>query len=57
MSANPIFSDALPEDFLKGSSLRAYEYFGSHFLPDGRCRFTVWAPHAKKVSLVGDFNG
>ncbi len=46
----------MPEDFLQGRSLHAYEYFGAHLLPDGRCRFTVWAPNAKNVSLVGDFN-
>ncbi len=47
---------ALPEGFLQGRSLNAYEYFGAHFMPDGQCRFTVWAPNAKNVSLVGDFN-
>jgi len=46
----------LPEGFLQGRSQKAYEYFGAHLLPDGRCRFTVWAPNAKNVSLVGDFN-
>ncbi len=53
-----IFSPAsrLPEGFLQGRSTKAYEYFGSHFMPDGRCRFTVWAPNAKNVSLVGQFN-
>ncbi len=46
----------LPEGFLQGRATKAYEYFGSHLLPDGRCRFTVWAPNAANVSLVGDFN-
>ena len=46
----------IPEGFLQGRSQRAYEYFGAHFMPDGRCRFTVWAPNAKNVSLVGQFN-
>ena len=49
-------SERIPEGFLQGRSHKAYEYFGAHLLPDGRCRFTVWAPNAKRVSLVGDFN-
>jgi len=49
-------ADTLPAQFLQGNSLNAYQYFGNHFMPDGRCRFTVWAPHAKSVSLVGQFN-
>ena len=57
MDKSFIPAEKLPEGFLQGRSQKAYEYFGSHFLPDGRCRFTVWAPHAKNVSLVGDFNG
>lgn len=34
----------------------AYEYMGCH-KTDGGHVFRVWAPNAKSVSLVGDFNG
>lgn len=33
----------------------AYQFMGAHREADG-WRFRVWAPHAKEVSLVGDFN-
>lgn len=33
-----------------------YKYLGAHQLED-RWVFRVWAPNAKKVSVVGDFNG
>ena len=29
---------------------------GANLLPDGRCRFRVWVPHADRVSVVGEFN-
>ncbi len=48
--------DNLPSEFFGGRMENAYDYFGCHVLPDGRTRFTVWAPNAKTVSLVGDFN-
>ena len=48
------------DDFLSGTSLTAYEYMGAHrahmFGRDGVV-FRVWAPQAKSVSVVGDFNG
>ncbi|MBO5852639.1 MAG: 1,4-alpha-glucan branching protein GlgB [Clostridia bacterium] len=34
----------------------AYEFLGPHKLGEG-CIFRVWAPNAKEISLVGDFNG
>ena len=45
--------------FHHGKDYRAYEYFGAHkTLRNGRegYIFRVWAPRAKAVSLVGDFN-
>ena len=45
--------------FHQGTNYRAYEIFGAHFTErDGKAgvRFAVWAPHAKSVSVVGDFN-
>ena len=45
--------------FHKGELNRAYDLFGSHVVKkDGHegVRFIVWAPKAKSVSVVGDFN-
>lgn len=47
------------EDFLMGTSTRAYSYFGAHKLKRGKNyihRFRVFAPRAKAVELIGDFN-
>ena len=41
--------------FHRGENSHAYEFFGSH-KKDGKVVFRVWAPHAKSVSVVGDFN-
>ncbi len=50
--------DQFPKDlYFTGANYRAHWYFGSHLLEDGRWLFRVWAPHAKWVSLVGDFCG
>ncbi len=46
--------------FNEGTHTRLYEKFGSHIMQrEGKegVYFAVWAPHAKKVSVVGDFNG
>ena len=46
--------------FHQGTQYRAYEFMGAHFVnEDGEegVRFSVWAPHAGDVSVVGDFNG
>ncbi len=46
--------------FKKGSHLRLYEKLGAHLLTTGEgeagCCFAVWAPNARAVSVVGDFN-
>ncbi len=45
--------------FHEGSITKAYEFFGSHFIErDGRkgVVFRVWAPKARSVAVVGDFN-
>ncbi|MCD6321878.1 MAG: 1,4-alpha-glucan branching enzyme, partial [Clostridiales bacterium] len=41
--------------FRKGIARRAYEFMGCHPSNSG-FRFTIWAPNAKSVSVVGDFN-
>ena len=45
--------------FHQGTNYHAQEMLGAHFVErDGKkgVRFTVWAPNAKAVSVVGEFN-
>ncbi len=42
--------------FLEGRNYDCFDLFGAHTLDDGRTVFRVWAPNARSVSLVGDFN-
>ena len=43
--------------FQTGKARQAYLTFGSHYQKKTKThRFTVWAPNAKSVSVVGDFN-
>ncbi|MCH3965580.1 MAG: 1,4-alpha-glucan branching protein GlgB [Clostridium sp.] len=45
--------------FYKGKNYKAYNLMGSHFTKErGRlgARFTVWAPNARRVRVLGDFN-
>mgnify|MGYP002756964123 CR=1 FL=1 len=45
--------------FNEGKNLRAYEFLGAHRVTidnEDYVRFVVWAPRAKYVNLVGDFN-
>ncbi len=45
--------------FHEGTNYTAYDFFGAHKgKKDGKdgVFFRVWAPHAKSVSIVGDFN-
>ncbi len=46
--------------FNEGSHVRLYEKFGAHLMRsgglDGAC-FAVWAPNARSVGVMGDFNG
>lgn len=57
------FGSTIPEGdlylFGEGTYEQAYRLFGAHPIEvDGvpGCRFTVWAPNAKTVAVVGDFN-
>ena len=44
--------------FNTGSAQRAYDAFTCKYLPEADLtRFAVWAPNAREVSVVGDFNG
>lgn len=57
------FSLLTPDDlflFNEGSHFRLYEKLGAHpQTVDGQAgvHFAVWAPNARSVSVVGDFNG
>jgi 1,4-alpha-glucan branching enzyme len=42
--------------FNEGNHLRLYDRMGAHPGKDGT-RFAVWAPNAKSVHVIGDFNG
>ncbi|MEH6949259.1 1,4-alpha-glucan branching protein GlgB [Bacillus sp. JJ634] len=45
--------------FHEGTLYESYKLLGAHFVKKANqegVRFTVWAPHARGVSVVGDFN-
>lgn len=45
--------------FHQGTNYRAYDYLGAHIVKRGRgtgVMFRTWAPNAREVSVVGDFN-
>ena len=46
------------EDFHQGHCIDAWQMFGAHFAYEGSegVRFTVYAPHARNVSVIGSFN-
>jgi len=46
--------------FNEGSHFNLQDKLGSHIVHSGKeegVQFSVWAPNAKKVSVIGDFNG
>lgn len=46
-------------EFLLGHSMTAYEYFGAHFKTQNGVKgvlFRLYAPMARDVSIIGDFN-
>ncbi len=46
------------DEFHQGHCIDAYKLFGAHFSYEGveGVRFTVYAPHARNVSVIGSFN-
>ncbi len=42
--------------FKEGRHFRLYEKMGAHILPEGGTHFAVWAPNARAVAVVGNFN-
>jgi 1,4-alpha-glucan branching enzyme len=56
----PLLTDFDLHLFAEGRHYRAYETLGAHMIDVAGVtgvRFVVWAPNAKRVSVVGDFNG
>jgi 1,4-alpha-glucan branching enzyme len=53
---NSLLSDDDLHLFNEGSHLRLYDHLGAH-LRDGGAQFAVWAPNARSINLVGDWNG
>lgn len=51
-------NQTIVESFHSGHCLEAYKVFGAHFdyEEENGVRFTVWAPHALSVEIIGDFN-
>ena len=41
--------------FHQGTNYQAYDMMGVHFL-ENKVVFRVWAPHAERIFVVGDFN-
>ena len=41
--------------FYTGKVFNAYEYLGCHVQEKG-CVFRVYAPHARRIAVIGDFN-
>lgn len=58
-SFDPLLTKEEIDSFEKGSYIELYNIFGAHItqVDDVKgCRFSLWAPNAKSVSLIGDFN-
>lgn len=43
--------------FNNGTNYESYKMLGAHPISGGGCRFAVWAPNAKSISVVCDCNG
>jgi 1,4-alpha-glucan branching enzyme len=43
--------------FHQGTYYHSYNHLGAHRVDENKFVFRVWAPNAKKISVVGDFNG
>ena len=58
-TTTPFITDHDTYLFKEGSHVRLYEKLGAHLMVvDGQpgVHFAVWAPNARKVSVVGNFN-
>src|SRR5262245_21149592 len=55
----PVLSGVDEHLFAEGTHLRSFDRLGAHPMSHGLAtgvHFAVWAPNAKRVSVVGDFN-
>ncbi len=52
----PWISNSEAAQWQNGTFIRSYEKFGAHPVDKG-CWFTLWAPHAEEISVIGEFNG
>ncbi len=55
----PLLGESGLRQFHRGQHYRAYRIFGAHCCTHqgvNGIRFSVWAPNAERVSVVGDFN-
>ncbi|WP_345993871.1 1,4-alpha-glucan branching protein GlgB [Sulfurimonas sp. HSL-1716] len=55
-----LFSDYDIYLFKEGTHSRLYKHLGSHFMQRKKSRgvyFALWAPNARSVFVIGDFNG
>jgi 1,4-alpha-glucan branching enzyme len=43
--------------FREGTHGRLHDCLGCHLLPEGGGHFAVWAPNAREVAVIGDWNG
>ncbi len=60
VTTHSLFTDYDVNLFRAGKNFRIYDKLGSHVIEvDGKngTYFAVWAPSAKRVSVMGDFNG
>jgi 1,4-alpha-glucan branching enzyme len=56
LNAEPYFSALDIHLFREGTHARLYQKLGCQAVADG-AHFSVWAPNARAVAVVGDFNG
>src|SRR5690348_9856851 len=56
---SPALSDFDVFLFRQGTHTRLYEHLGAHLVGGEKqgAQFAVWAPNARRVAVVGDFNG
>jgi len=43
--------------FNEGTQTHLYDHLGAQMAPNGGAHFAVWAPSARAVSVIGEFNG
>ncbi len=59
-AAAPFLTDYDLHLLAEGTHYRSYDKLGAHLTQhdgDGGAHFAVWAPNARRVAVVGDFNG